>query len=425
MKRNNFYFLFFSFLFILNINAQWVKTSYPSTASVESMTSCGNTIMVGSKSEGIYISNDNGQTWLQKNNGLPAYLNEVSSVACDGSTFYATIIYSGFYISNDGGNNWTEANNGLPNAPYIKSFVFSGNDLFVGCDSGVYHSSDNGANWTAVNNGLTDLDVRALGIIGQYIFVSTYSDGLFRSPLNSINWTKVNNGLPSNEYVRCFTEISGKIFIGTTGGVYYSDNNGDLWNAANNGIGNEIITSLAVSGNYLFATLGSGDGGVMYSGDLGNSWHPINDGFPTYPYARAVVVNDSYVFAGGPEDAVWKRPLSQVTSVNENDIPLGFKLSQNFPNPFGESSPSGKTNTTIKYTIPASVGSNLSTDTKLVVYDILGREILTLVNKPQNSGEYKIDFDVSSVTKDIPSGVYFYKLQAGKFIDVKKMILLR
>jgi hypothetical protein len=105
----------------------------------------------------------------------------------------------------------------------------------------------------------------------------------------------------------------------------------------------------------------------------------------------------------------------------ENEVPLEFSLSQNYPNPFNPT-------TKIKFTIATTpISSSLQKGrTKegfvtLRVYDILGREIKTLINKPMQPGEYEIEFDAS----DLSSGVYFYRLSAGSFVKTKKMILLR
>lgn len=100
-----------------------------------------------------------------------------------------------------------------------------------------------------------------------------------------------------------------------------------------------------------------------------------------------------------------------------------FKLLQNYPNPFGEVTPSGNSETTIKYSV-SNVGiphmrNKLSLH--LVVYDILGRKVATLVNKTQAPGNYSVQFNA----KNLPSGVYFYSLRAGKYFETKKMILVR
>ncbi len=100
---------------------------------------------------------------------------------------------------------------------------------------------------------------------------------------------------------------------------------------------------------------------------------------------------------------------SIITSVgNDNSVPVEFSLLQNYPNPFNPS-------TVIEYSIP---NNEL---VQLRIYDILGNEISTLVNELKSPGTYKAEFD----GKNLSSGVYFYRITAGSFQDVRKMILLR
>jgi hypothetical protein len=99
-------------------------------------------------------------------------------------------------------------------------------------------------------------------------------------------------------------------------------------------------------------------------------------------------------------------PLTSVPS--ESSIPLQFKLLQNYPNPFNST-------TTIPFLLPQR------TNVILKVYDIFGREIATLINKEFDAGEHSIQFN----TNDLSTGVYFYRLQAGNFIEQKKMILIK
>ncbi len=107
------------------------------------------------------------------------------------------------------------------------------------------------------------------------------------------------------------------------------------------------------------------------------------------------------------------------TGIGEDDNPISeFKLYQNYPNPFGKSSTTGNNTTTIEYTIPNSFSIVHS---QLSIYDVLGRKVATLVNKEQTPGDYEVKFDAS----DLPSGIYFYSLKIGSFIDVKKMALLK
>ena len=102
---------------------------------------------------------------------------------------------------------------------------------------------------------------------------------------------------------------------------------------------------------------------------------------------------------------------NQVTNVEDEGsllLPDSYNLAQNYPNPFNPV-------TTIKYSIPES-GNVL-----LKVYDILGNEVATLINEERDRGIHSVDFDASRLS----SGVYLYKLQAGSFVETKKMILLK
>ena len=97
----------------------------------------------------------------------------------------------------------------------------------------------------------------------------------------------------------------------------------------------------------------------------------------------------------------------------ESTIVNDFSLSQNYPNPFNPT-------TTINYTIPVG-DANFASPTTLVIYDILGNEIKTLINKQQSPGKYSVEFDASNLA----SGVYFYRLQVGDFSTARKLILLK
>ena len=108
------------------------------------------------------------------------------------------------------------------------------------------------------------------------------------------------------------------------------------------------------------------------------------------------------------EDEVKVFAYSSVLPIKINEFKNHFQLKQNYPNPFNPS-------TTIKYSIPQE--SHVS----LRIYDVLGREIVTLVNREQKAGYYEVDWNAVNNS----SGVYFYKIQAGDFVDTKKMILLR
>jgi hypothetical protein len=107
----------------------------------------------------------------------------------------------------------------------------------------------------------------------------------------------------------------------------------------------------------------------------------------------------------------WIGDTNKVTAIEDNNVngmPDTYVLEQNYPNPFNPS-------TTIEYYLPKSAQVNLS------IYNVLGQEVTTLVNTRQSAGEQRFVFDASQLS----SGVYFYKLQADDFVQVKKMLLMK
>jgi len=107
----------------------------------------------------------------------------------------------------------------------------------------------------------------------------------------------------------------------------------------------------------------------------------------------------------------------------EDELPVAseFKLEQNYPNPFNPS-------TKIKFAIPSAIASEAKQSqlVTLRVYDALGNEITTLVNEELSPGEYEVTFEShSGVVRNLTSGIYFYTLEAGSFVQTKKMVLIK
>ena len=107
-------------------------------------------------------------------------------------------------------------------------------------------------------------------------------------------------------------------------------------------------------------------------------------------------------------------------SEEPNESPNSFLLAQNYPNPFNPV-------TKIKLKIPGQA-RNDNTLITLKVYDVLGKEVATLVNEEKPAGEYEVEFNAvshSGNVRNLPSGIYFYQLKAGEFSETKKMILMK
>jgi hypothetical protein len=191
----------------------------------------------------------------------------------------------------------------------------------------------------------------------------------------------------------------------------FSSDTGNSWAAVNSGLTDLQINTLYQYNNLLFAGTASS---VFYTSNNGEIWNQINSGLPNAG-VKIFAVQNNYLFAGTNGHSVWRFPLDSLVGINvsSTQIPESFQLYQNYPNPFNPS-------TKISYDLPSDV------NVKLIVYDDLGREIKTLVNEKQNSGEHEIVFDASN----LPSGVYYYKLETGNasgsgFAQTRKMVLIK
>ena len=113
--------------------------------------------------------------------------------------------------------------------------------------------------------------------------------------------------------------------------------------------------------------------------------------------------------------------LSDVERI-PSELPVDFELYQNYPNPFN---PTTKIKFSIATSSPLAMGRTGEGFVTLKIYDVLGREIATLVNGKQKPGNYEVTFNAKSAAGGLVSGVYYYQLKVGNFIQTKKMILLK
>jgi hypothetical protein len=128
----------------------------------------------------------------------------------------------------------------------------------------------------------------------------------------------------------------------------------------------------------------------------------------TIPYFRST---SSSVISSNTQPSYINLPLvgtGSVNSIAQNTNPSTFKLLQNYPNPFNSS-------TVISFTLPER--SNIALD----IFDLLGREIAVVFSGSLEAGSHTIRFD----GKDIPSGIYFYRLNRGKIVETRKMVLVK
>lgn len=398
---------FIMFLFPSDLPAQWQQRAL-SGRSVHGLLTNGNLSYAGTDTAGFFISTDDGTSWTQRNNGLTN--NFVRTFALSGSNLFAgTLGAAGVYLTTNNGVNWTIASSGIANQA-IHALTFNGATLLAASNgSGVYTSTDNGTSWQPSDSGLSDLSVHALLATGGRIFAgagsTSISGGVFISTDNGASWSLPITS-PTN--IRSLATNGTGIFAATNGaGVYKSTDNGASWSPANTNLTNALVRVIISSGVNLFA--GTNGGGVYLSTNSGASWSQINQGLTSLSIL-SLATNSTTLYAGTQTGGVWTRPLSQVVAVGEpgSSAPTSFTLDQNYPNPFNPT-------TTLSFSIPTS------SFVLLRVFDVLGREVATLVNETKAAGRYSVDWNAAGH----PSGLYFYRLSANGKTGLKRMMLLK
>lgn len=220
------------------------------------------------------------------------------------------------------------------------------------------------------------------------------SDGsLFFLDLN-IGWIVGQNGIKktTNGGLTWFDQYSSE--YASLGSIYFTD--------ANHGwaVGNWFTGIWGAAGRR---------GMILYTNNGGTTWNEqttIN-----HNLGGVYFPNDHTGWAVGGGGTILHTTNGGVSFVEEEEIdevPTEFLLSQNYPNPFNPS-------TKIKYSAPQA--SNVV----IKVFDILGNEIATLMDEEKSVGNYELTWNA----ENLPSGVYFYQIKAGTFIQTKKMLLLK
>jgi len=352
----------------------------------------------------------------------------------------------GVFLSTDGGATWKPKNAGLPNI-VVKSLARSGSNVFVAMGRWVFRSSDSGASWTLASAGLTTEGIYALVSTDTSIFAAGYG-GVFRTTDSGNSWVPSNVGI-TTDFIACLTISSGGLLAGGTGGMFRSTDAALSWSSVPIGLPNVDVTALGAVGTNLYA--GTNANGVSASTDNGvkwsfistgiyqarvlalgafqqgvvaftswgtfrlnnrvRIWEPFWQGLPTYyTELSSFCVSGAQLLAGSPT-GLWRRPLSElVTEVERNAgrVPTSFNLDQNYPNPFNPS-------TAVRYSLGTSAHVVLS------VFNTLGQQAATLVDEQKEAGSYSVKWNATNA----PSGIYFYRLQAGHYSEIKRMTLLK
>lgn len=398
-------------LTIDDCSAQWVQMSagMRTETVIQDFTILVNTIFAATVDSGVYKSTNFGVSW--SNTGLNN-LN-VQCLTVQGNYIFAGTAGNGIYRSSNNGLNWVLTS---PNNQIASDIISFSNIIFAGTVYGVFYSTNNGANWT---QAISNQDVVSLTASGNNVFAGTANgtgtSGVYLSTNYGSNW--IPAGLSEN-YVFNLAASGNNIFAGTgSNGVYKTTNNGTNWNQTGlNQLGYNI-QSVACSGNYVFVGIYRiPPVGIFISTNNGVNWYSKNQGFGfQIPTVKAFLITGNYVFAGTYGQSVWRRNLDEIIEVNQISeiVPSVYSLQQNYPNPFNPT-------TNIRFQIKDSRFVTLK------VFDVLGREVETLISDFLKAGIYETQFPGShSTNNQITSGIYFYRIEAGDYRETMKMILMK
>jgi hypothetical protein len=321
------------------------------------------------------------------------------------NTFYAATDSGVFTLASNAGS-WNEANYGLSRQRVNALQFGSQGSIFAGTDTNFFFYYDYVGSWLPADSGMSRHRVLSISIRSDSIVVAAVADsGVFRSTDYGRRWKRINKGLSDSGNVIVVKFIpDGTLFALTRNSVFRSSNNGDTWDEANSGLQGFYFQSIALNKDgKIFVGNSSG---IDYSSDHGETWTYNNN----IQDIRCLALDSQGYLYGGMYNYGVYRTSQRTTAVPDHiaeRIP-DFKLDQNYPNPFNPQ-------TTIEYSIPAN------TLVHLAVYDILGREVLRLVDEYKQAGRYDFRFNASGLS----SGVYFYRLQTGKFVESKKLLLMK
>jgi ligand-binding sensor domain-containing protein len=434
--------------------SNWTRYTSPLVQkTVNSVLQNNGTIFAGTYEYGVAASSDNGFSWDFSNNGLvPLPINSV--IAVDQNLSAST---GAIYFSNNSGNSWI-----LKKLTYTQGMTFNGGNLYVNTiDDSIFKSTDYGNSWLGFaasrpsvfavhgNNIFIESIIvddshqktnpeedKITGVFRSTDFGASYycvlmvnkvyalaasenevytytSSGAYRTTDDGNNWISIGSGLGSG--VRGFYFNGNNIYAASSNGAYRSTDDGATWTQINSGLNNNSVNAFSFSGNYILAATNDG----VYSSDNdGEQWVNISPGLPEGTTVLSLTSNSNYLYAGTYDKAVWKLPLEQITGIGKSHsrLPDKFALYQNYPNPFNPT-------TKIRFDIPLSplYERGVGRFVHLTIYDILGREVSTLLNRQLQPGTYNIEWNASNY----PSGVYFYKLVTDSYTAVKKMILIK
>lgn len=347
---------------------------------------------------------------------------DIKTIATTGARFLAGTFSHGLFESNDSGATWTARINGLDNGATttVTSIAFRGDSIYAGTDGyGVFVSSAQGVpSWSPFRDGLgwrVAWDVYSIEEWNGILFTAAGQNGyVFRNFSDATIWEElqfsqdISTGLAMLDLGNLSTGgIAGVAFDG----VYTSIDGGLTW-------------------SHHPAPFSSGDYGSMIQTPLGTMamighlllgtyiWHWTGNSWELFSHQSNMLATDIAYFDGhliaSTWMGLWVYPLDPTgAEPDPPGLPERFTLSQNYPNPFNPE-------TEISFSL------SRATHVRLMIHDVLGRTVRTLINENLSAGQKSVKWDGrNDKSEPVSSGVYLYRLQTATGSQTRKMILLK
>ena len=424
---NKFAFVILLFMVSQLLQAQWVKQNSGTTERLADvvMLDSSTAIVVGEQ-QNIWKTTNSGETWNFI--GLPwSFPMNWKSVSF-ADKLNGVIAGSNVITTTDGGETWEPEF-----YSYDKNFLsvlrLDAKYIYAGDDSGyVYRTIDSGKTWSAEK-------ISAYPIRSIFAYLGPNMSDLPLYALTSHSIIRKNDFYPSAPWnekeLEFFSGLGSEAYSGEScngggGSTFIVGVQGDWraapvilrqkmsdtsWSSANlfPSPDGELYGVSAPSSSIIYAC---GSSGLIYkTTDGGDNWilHSVS---ATQTLHSIYFFNDTRGFAVGDSGTILYTSNGGVTGVDEVEpsVPDKFQLFQNYPNPFNPS-------TVISWQL--AVDSNVS----LKIFDVLGKEIATLVNEAQQAGTHNYELGIRNY--ELSGGVYYYMLTAGNFVETKGMIYFK
>lgn len=374
---------------------------------------------------GIFKTEEGGSNWNRVSDITRHSWWKILVAPSDSRVVYAAGQRTHWKIlrSTDSGNSWVDL--GQPFEDVILDFKidpFQANVVYASSFSGIYKSSDSAETWMPKNSGLSQLQTDALAInpLNSSTLYAGTRAGVFKSIDTAETWFEIAVDSFRVESLQIPVADTNMVLALSEGTLMRSLDGGKVWDIVNSP-GNGEITGFAVEPLnpttiwVSYRPTGTFMSRIFKTEDNGVTWQEFNAGLENidvdkpapYPSPDANIL---YLATFGR--GIYK--LDLVVSVEAPPKRIeSFRLLQNYPNPFNPT-------TTVEYELP------VETRIELTVYNLLGKEVIKLVNEKQPPGRYRVLWQGKDVAgKDVAAGIYLLQLKTDHFTRVTRMLLLR